>query len=74
VDRALGLLLLSVYIIAIVGLAALVTYVVIKLFPTQRTSKKPPEPGADDNPRPNGGSGGGSAGGRLYRRAKRGTA
>lgn len=71
-DRALGLLLLAVYIIAIVGLAALVTFAVIKLFPTERTPKKPSEPGANDRPTSDGG--GATGGGRLYRRAKRGTA
>jgi hypothetical protein len=72
-DRALGLLLLAVYIAAIVGLAALITYAVIKIFPTQRTPKKPSEPGKDEQP-PTGAGGGGSPAGRLYRRAKRGTA
>jgi hypothetical protein len=69
-DRALGLLLLAVYIVAIVGLAALVTFVVIKLFPTERTPKAreptegaPPSSRRDEQPA-----------GRLYRRAKRGAA
>ena len=66
-DQFLGLLLLAAYITAIVGLAAAVTYVVVRIFPTERTPKKPDKPEAPS------GDGGGAAG-RLYRRAKRGTA
>jgi hypothetical protein len=65
-DRAIGLLLLAVYITSIVGLAALITYAVIKIFPTERTPKKPDKP---ETP-----SGDGTAQGRLFRRAKRGAA
>ena len=36
--------MLTVYIVAIVGLAALVTWAVIKIFPTERTPKKPDKP------------------------------
>jgi hypothetical protein len=61
-DAALGLLLLAVYIVAIVGLAAGVTYAVIRIFPTERTPKKPDKPQA-----PTGGDGAGS----LFRRSKR---
>jgi hypothetical protein len=67
-DQLLGLLLLAVYIVAIVGLAALVTYAVIKIFPTERTPKKterPPDSSSDDS---------GPGAGRLFRKAKRGTA
>ena len=64
-DDVLGLLLLVVYIVAIVGLAAAVTYAVIKIFPTERTPNKPeksdPEPMRGEE----------SAGGRLFRKAKR---
>jgi hypothetical protein len=74
VDRALGLLLLAVYIVAVVGFAALVTFVVIKLFPTERTPRTPQEPGNDGRPPSGGSTRGGSVGGRLYRRAKRGAA
>jgi hypothetical protein len=63
-DRILGLLLLAAYITAIVGLAALVTYTVIRIFPTERNPKKLDKP---DSP-----SGNGGAAGRLYRKAKRG--
>jgi hypothetical protein len=61
-DAALGLLLLAVYIVAIVGLAAAITWAVIKIFPTERTPKKPDKPQA-----PPSGDGAGS----LFRRSKR---
>jgi hypothetical protein len=63
----LGLLLLIVYIVAIVGLAALITYAVVRIFPTQRGPKKP----GDDEAPSSGGIAG--AGGRLFRSAKRQT-
>ncbi|MCS7006637.1 MAG: hypothetical protein RMM28_05470 [Thermoleophilia bacterium] len=72
-DRALGLLLLAVYIVAIVGLAALVTFVVIKLFPTERTPKKEGE-GEERPTREQRKRSDGRPAGRLYRRAKRGAA
>jgi hypothetical protein len=64
VDALLGLVLLAVYVVGMVALAALVTYAAIKIFPTKVTSKKQDgdgTPPADD----------GSAAGRLFRRAKR---
>jgi hypothetical protein len=69
-DQLLGLLLLAVYIVAVVGLAAAITWAVIKIFPTQRTPKKPdkPQPPAED------GAGEAGGAGTLFRRAKRGTA
>lgn len=73
-DRALGLLLLAVYIVAIVGLAALVTFAVIKLFPTERTPGKPREPDTGERGSSGNGERGTAGGGRLYRRAKRGAA
>jgi hypothetical protein len=68
-DQLLGLILLAVYIAAVVGLASGITYVVIRIFPTERTPKKPkPE-------KPEAPSGDGTSGaGRLFRRAKRGMA
>ena len=66
-DEILGLLLLAVYIAAVVGLAALITFAVIKIFPTQRTPKGPDKPETPS-------SGDGAGEGRLFRRAKRGTA
>ena len=64
-EKVLGLLLLAVYITVIVGLAAAVTFGVIKIFPTQRT---PSKPDGDDPPAPNRGL---ESAGRLLRRAKR---
>jgi hypothetical protein len=68
-DALLGLILLAAYVIAIVALAAAVTFVAIKIFPTRDYSKKdeddkPPKPPSD----------GDAPAGRLFRRAKRGTA
>ena len=63
-DALLGLLLLAAYIVAIVGLAAVVTFAVIKVFPTERTPKKPDK---DETP-PSGTTDGG---GSLFRRSKR---
>jgi hypothetical protein len=66
-DELLGLILLALYITAIVGLAAVVTYAVIKIFPTKRTPDKPDKaetPPSDD----------GTGQGKLFRRAKRGAA
>lgn len=66
-DQPLGLILLAVSIVAVVGLAAFITFVVIRIFPTERTPKKPEKP---ETP-----SGDGTRGaGRLFRKAKRGTA
>ena len=65
-DAALGLFLLAAYIAAIVGLAALITYVAIKIFPTKdRPGKK------DDSAPPSDDGAGGGGAGRLFRRAKR---
>ena len=56
-------MLLAVYVVGMVGLAAGVTYVAIKIFPTKdRPSKKQDSPPPSDD---------GSGAGRLYRRAKR---
>ena len=68
-DELLGLLLLAGYIVAIVGLAAAVTFAVIKIFPTERTPKKPDKPEL-----PSGDGDGAGAAGRLFRKAKRGEA
>jgi hypothetical protein len=67
VDTVVGLILLGVYIVAIVSLAAGVTWVVVKLFPTERDGDKPSQNGkkaaTGDETAPSG---------RLFRRAKRG--
>ncbi len=65
-EDVFGLLLLVVYIAAIVGLAAAITYGVIRLFPTERSPKKP----SDTDP-PASNRGNEDAGGSLFRRAKR---
>ena len=62
-DKALGLILLALYITAIVSLAGLVTYLAIKIFPTKD------KPGKTDDAAPP--SDDGAGGGRLFRRAKR---
>ena len=67
-NDVLGLLLLAVYIVAIVGLAAAITFAVIKIFPTERNPKKPDQPEDSDSER-----GTESAAGRLFRRSKRAT-
>ena len=63
---ALGLLLLVFYIVTILGISGAVTFAVVKLFPTDRHPKpdKPDTPSTDN----------GTQAGRLFRRAKRGTA
>ena len=63
-EKILGLLLLVVFIVTIVGLAAAVTYAVIKIFPTQRGPKTPD---TSDSAPPASEEGAG----RLFRRAKR---
>jgi hypothetical protein len=64
-DRVLGLIILAFYVVAIIGFAGLMTYAVVRVFPTQDTSRKRQEPPSDD------GTGVGAAAGRLYRKAKR---
>jgi hypothetical protein len=64
-DAVLGVFLLALYIVAIVTLAALITWAAIRLFPTKdRPSKKTD----DDSPPP---SDDGTGAGRLFRRSKR---
>ncbi|HJR94430.1 MAG TPA: hypothetical protein VJ807_03280 [Gaiellaceae bacterium] len=64
-EDALGLLLLVVYIVGIVGLAAGITWAVIKIFPTERKPKDPDETeSSHPSPSPDGG-------GKLFRRSKR---
>jgi hypothetical protein len=71
-DAALGLLLLAAYIVGIVGLAAGITYGVIRIFPTERKPKgddeDKPKPAKAETSPANGGTGAGS----LFRRSKRG--
>ena len=64
-DAALGLLLLVLYIVAILSLSALITYAVVRIFPTERKPKNPDEHESSHPPSsPDGG-------GRLFRRSKR---
>jgi hypothetical protein len=70
-DAALGLLLLAVYIIGIVSLAAAITFGVIRIFPTERNPKgddSAAKPAKAETAPENGGTGQGS----LFRRSKRG--
>ncbi len=65
-EDALGLLLLVAYIAGIVGLAAGITWAVIKIFPTER---KPKDPDKQESSHPPASPDGG--GGKLFRRSKR---
>jgi hypothetical protein len=64
-DDVLGLAMLALYIAAVVTLAAAVTFVAIRIFPTKDRRKKE---GDDQAPPP---SDDGTGGGRLFRKAKR---
>ena len=64
-DDILGLALFAVYIVGIVGLAAGITWAVIKIFPTERKPKNPDKQDSAHPPSPPDG------GGRLFRRSKR---
>jgi hypothetical protein len=66
-DDALGLALLVVYIVGIVGLAAAITWAVIKIFPTERKPKDP-EKESSASPPPSS-----DGGGKLFRKSKRAT-
>ena len=59
--------MLAGYILGVVGLAAAITYAVIRIFPTERNPKKPdtPETTSDCSSTPRAGS--------LFRRSKRGS-
>jgi hypothetical protein len=59
-EQALGLLILAFYVVAIMALAGIVTYGVIRLFPTKDRPDKPDSPSED-----------GTGAGRLFRKAKR---
>ena len=70
-DAALGVLLLAVYIVGIISLAAGITYGVIRIFPTERKPKdgeQPQKPAKSETSPANGATGAGS----LFRRSKRG--
>ena len=65
-DDALGLLLLAAYIVGIVGLAAAITFAVIRIFPTERKPKDPDKTDSSVSTSTDGA-------GRLFRRSKRAT-
>jgi hypothetical protein len=65
VDDALGLLLLVAYIVGIVGLAAAITYAVIRIFPTERKPKDPEKTDSSSASTSTDGAG------KLFRRSKR---
>jgi hypothetical protein len=64
-DQVLGLVMLAAYIVAVVGLAAGITWAIVKIFPTERGDAKPDEPKKEAS------SNDAAPGGRLFRRAKR---
>jgi hypothetical protein len=68
-EQVLGLIALAGYILGIVGLAAGITYVVIRIFPTERAPKKDAD--AQAAPEKQRGSSGDDSGGNLFRRSKR---
>jgi len=70
-DEVIGLLFLAVYIVGIVGLAAGITFGVIRIFPTERNPRK--SDAAETPEKPSANSGGQTGGGSLFRRSKRGT-
>jgi hypothetical protein len=61
--------MLAVYILAVVGLAAAITWAVVKIFPTESNAGKPTDEKKKQPP-----SNDSVPGGRLFRRAKRGEA
>jgi hypothetical protein len=67
-DVVLGLVLLAVYIVGIVSLAAGITYAVIRIFPTERKPKDEETSGKTDTAPGNGGA---VSAGSLFRRSKR---
>jgi hypothetical protein len=70
-DEVLGVLALAVYIVAIVSLAAGVTYTVIRIFPTERKPKDGDSAENKAGEQESKSSGEGKSAGSLFRRAKR---
>ena len=71
-EQVLGLIALAGYIVGIVGLAAGITYVVIKIFPTERTPKKTDGDDKPAEPEKKQRASSGEAGqGSLFRRSRR---
>jgi hypothetical protein len=71
-DVVLGLVLLAVYIVGIVSLAAGITYAVIRIFPTERKPKDDEAADKPSKPDTAPGNGGAAGAGSLFRRSKRG--
>ena len=70
-DEVLGLIALAGYILGIVGLAAAITFVVIKIFPTERTPKKTEGETEAEPEKKQRASSGEAEQGSLFRRSKR---
>ncbi len=70
-DHVLGLIALAGYIVGIVGLAAGITYVVIRIFPTERTPKKDADDTSAEPDKKQRSSSGDQGQGSLFRRSKR---
>ena len=68
-EEILGLIALAGYILAIIGLAAGITYVVIRIFPTEREPKKKEGPEREETR--DQGSSKDAPKGSLFRRSKR---
>ncbi len=68
-DDIIGIALLVCYIVAIVALAAAITFAVIKIFPTERKPKSPDDQSSSHPPASSDGDGGG----KLFRKSKRAT-
>jgi hypothetical protein len=64
-DQVLGLALLAVYIVGVVAFAAAMTWVVVKLFPTERDGDERDEQQKESS------TNDAVPSGRLFRRAKR---
>jgi hypothetical protein len=70
-EQVLGLIALAAYIVGIVGLAAGITYVVIRIFPTERTPKKDGDDKAAEPEKKQRASSAEAGQGSLFRRSKR---
>ena len=68
-DQVLGLVFLALYIVGVVGLAAAMTWITVKIFPTKSNGGQSP-----DERKTQAAANDGSTGGRLFRKAKRGEA
>ena len=67
-EQALGLVFLAAYIAGVVGLAAGITWAIVKIFPTERDEDKKDK----DNEKKQSSTNDAVPGGRLFRKSKRG--